>query len=62
MWHESGLRAVGDARAAGANVEEYTVWSLLDNFEWADGYTQRFGLTHVDYATGRRTPARSRSL
>lgn len=53
------LRAVGDARAAGANVEEYTVWSLLDNFEWADGYTQRFGLTHVDYATGRRTPKAS---
>ncbi|MCF8606295.1 GH1 family beta-glucosidase [Gordonia sp. HY442] len=53
------IRAVGDAMAAGVRVDEYTVWSLLDNFEWADGYTQRFGLTHVDFATGRRTPKSS---
>lgn len=53
------LRAVATAMADGANVEEYTVWSLLDNFEWADGYTQRFGLTHVDFATGERTPKAS---
>jgi beta-glucosidase len=31
------------------------VWSLLDNFEWAHGYSKRFGIVHVDYATGRRT-------
>ncbi|MCK0439767.1 GH1 family beta-glucosidase [Gordonia alkaliphila] len=53
------LRAVAAAMAAGADVHEYTVWSLLDNFEWADGYTQRFGLTHVDFATGTRTPKAS---
>lgn len=53
------LRAVADARARGATVEEYTVWSLLDNFEWADGFTQRFGLTHVDFSTGERTPKAS---
>ncbi|MGO3327564.1 GH1 family beta-glucosidase [Gordonia sp. (in: high G+C Gram-positive bacteria)] len=53
------IRAVGDAMRAGVRVDEYTVWSLLDNFEWADGYTQRFGLTHVDFATGRRTPKAS---
>src|SRR5690606_1607888 len=36
------IAAVEEARAQGVRVEEYTVWSLLDNFEWADGYTQRF--------------------
>jgi len=34
----------------------YFAWSLLDNFEWALGYGPRFGIVHVDYATGRRTP------
>lgn len=40
----------------GVDLRGYFVWSLLDNFEWALGYSQRFGLHHVDYATGRRTP------
>ena len=34
----------------------YIVWTLLDNFEWAEGYTKRFGLVHVDYETQQRTP------
>ncbi|SDH62407.1 beta-glucosidase [Lentzea fradiae] len=42
------------ARAAGA--AGYFVWSLLDNFEWEAGYSQRFGLVHVDYETQVRTP------
>ena len=33
----------------------YFVWSLMDNFEWAHGYSKRFGIVHVDYETQRRT-------
>ncbi len=53
---------IGAVRAAmdeGADVRGYYVWSLLDNFEWAEGYEPRFGLVHVDYATQRRTPRAS---
>ena len=53
------ISAVGDALRAGVVVDEYTVWSLLDNFEWADGFTQRFGLVHTDIASGVRTPKES---
>jgi beta-glucosidase len=44
------------AMKEGVPVEGYMAWSLLDNFEWADGYKQRFGLIYVDYATQRRIP------
>lgn len=37
------------------DVRGYFHWTLLDNFEWAEGYKERFGLVHVDFATGRRT-------
>ena len=40
----------------GVDVRGYFAWSLLDNFEWAYGYAQRFGIVHVDYETLRRTP------
>ncbi|MCD9873393.1 GH1 family beta-glucosidase [Streptomyces guryensis] len=50
------LQAVADALASGVDVRGYFVWSLLDNFEWARGYDQRFGLVRVDYGTQTRTP------
>ncbi|KOU25394.1 beta-glucosidase [Streptomyces sp. WM6372] len=50
------LASVHRAIADGADVRGYFVWSLLDNFEWAYGYSKRFGLVHVDFATQRRTP------
>ena len=49
------LRAVAQAIEEGVDVRGYYTWSLLDNFEWAEGYTKRFGLVHVDYDTQRRT-------
>jgi beta-glucosidase len=49
------LAAVAEARAHGADVRGYFAWSLMDNFEWAEGYGKRFGIVHVDYETQRRT-------
>ncbi|MHB8813332.1 MAG: GH1 family beta-glucosidase [Steroidobacteraceae bacterium] len=56
---ESHLHAVANAIEEGVDLRGYFVWSLLDNFEWSHGYTQRFGLVHVDYATQQRRPKRS---
>jgi beta-glucosidase len=50
------VHALAAARARGAPVEGYFAWSLLDNFEWAEGHRKRFGLVWVDYATQRRIP------
>ena len=48
---EAAWRAIAD----GVPVRGYFVWSLLDNFQWAQGYAKRFGIVYVDYATQRRT-------
>jgi beta-glucosidase len=54
--HLAGCRR---AIADGVDLRGYFAWSLLDNFEWAYGYSRRFGIVHVDYATGTRVPKRS---
>jgi beta-glucosidase len=56
---ESHVRAVADAMDQGVDVRGYFVWSLLDNFEWASGYTKRFGIYYVDYTTQARILKRS---
>lgn len=53
------IGAVASAIDAGARVDGYFVWSLIDNFEWAEGYEPRFGLVHIDYKTQKRTPKQS---
>jgi len=58
-YYDDHLKAVLAAREAGADVRGYFAWSLLDNYEWAEGYNKRFGLVHVDYQTQKRTPKAS---
>jgi beta-glucosidase len=53
------IAAAGRAIHSGVNLKGYFVWSLMDNFEWAQGYTPRFGLVRVDYDTLRRIPKAS---
>jgi beta-glucosidase len=55
-FYDDHLRAVANAQAHGADVRGFFAWSLLDNYEWAEGYTSRFGIVHVDYETQVRTP------
>ncbi|MBB5800666.1 beta-glucosidase [Saccharothrix ecbatanensis] len=56
---ESHLRAAHAAIEAGVDLRGYFAWSLMDNFEWAEGYAKRFGIVHVDYETQVRTPKMS---
>jgi beta-glucosidase len=54
-FYRGYIGAVARAVKDGANVRGYHAWSLLDNFEWAEGYSQRFGLSYVDFRTQKRT-------
>ncbi len=54
-YYEAHLAQVRRAMTEGVPVRGYFAWSLLDNFEWTEGYRQRFGLVHVDYETQQRT-------
>jgi beta-glucosidase len=56
MYLRNYLAQLQRTVAEGVPVRGYFLWSLLDNYEWADGYSKRFGIVYVDYATQKRTP------
>ena len=56
------LGAIHEAIAKGVNLKGYFAWSLLDNFEWGQGYSKRFGIVHVDFSTQKRTVKNSGRL
>ena len=58
-FYRGYLEALARAIDDGANVRSYHAWSLLDNFEWTEGYSQRFGIVWVDFETGTRIPKES---
>jgi beta-glucosidase len=56
MYLRNHLTHLRRAVAEGYPVKGYFLWSLMDNFEWADGYSKRFGIHYVDFKTLKRTP------
>ncbi len=54
-YYNDHLNALHNAIESGVNISGYFAWSLMDNFEWAEGYSQRFGIVYVDYETQKRT-------
>lgn len=58
-FYESYLEECANAIDGGVNLKGYFAWSFMDNFEWASGYDKRFGIHHVDFETGERTPKQS---
>jgi beta-glucosidase len=58
-YYREHLKAAREAIAQGADLRGYFAWSLLDNYEWSLGYSKRFGIVHVNYATQERTPKAS---
>jgi beta-glucosidase len=55
MYLDSYLTAAQRAILAGVDLQGYFIWTLIDNFEWQEGYSKRFGLIHVDHQTQKRT-------
>ncbi len=62
MYFRNYLTQLHRAVSEGVPVKGYFLWSLLDNYEWADGYEKRFGITYVDFKTQKRTPKLSAML
>ena len=58
-YYRQYLSAMRQAMSEGAKVKGYFGWSLMDNFEWADGYDVRFGVTYVNFTTQQRHPKAS---
>jgi beta-glucosidase len=56
MFLRNYLTQLHRAVSEGVPVKGYFLWSLLDNYEWADGYSKRFGIHYVDFTTQKRTP------
>lgn len=54
-YYQNHLNAVNDAIIQGVKIDGYFAWSLMDNFEWAEGYLKRFGIVYVDYDSQERT-------
>jgi beta-glucosidase len=62
MFLRNYLAQLHRAVCEGVPVKGYFLWSLLDNFEWADGYEKRFGIIYVDFVTQKRMPKLSASF
>ena len=62
MYLRNYLTQLHRAVSEGIPVKGYFLWSLLDNYEWADGYEKRFGITYVDFKTQKRTPQAKRQV
>lgn len=58
-YYDQHYKAALQAKQEGVDLRGYFAWSLLDNYEWAEGYDKRFGMVHVDYETQKRTPKTS---
>jgi beta-glucosidase len=62
MYLRNALTQLQQATADGVPVKGYFLWTTMDNFEWTDGYGNRFGIVYVDFKTQKRTPKMSASF